>query len=142
MTVDEISSDNSVFPIEEHITQVEGLLTERAKKIYEMRCKSLAALGIMEATYQEQMILYARWLDIAITASEQLENDSMYITSYGKSGIKFVLSPYLKILDLATKNVNKIGQQFGFTAVSHNNIKQKEKEINPVAELQKLIEAK
>ena len=56
--------------------------------------------------------------------------------------MKFILSPYLKILNIATKNVNMIGQQFGFTAISHNNIKQKEKEIDPAAELQRLIEGK
>ena len=141
MSIEEVSSENAVFPTD-GVTHVEGLLTERARKIYEMRCKSLAALGILEASYQEQMILYARWLDIALTASEQLENDELYMTSWGKSGLKFILSPYLKILDIATKNVNMIGQQFGFTAISHNNIKQKEKEIDPAAELQRLIEGK
>lgn len=142
LSVEQISSDLAVFPTSTGITHVEGLLTERARKIYEMRCKSLAALGIMDASYQDQMILYARWLDIALTASEELENGSLYETSWGKSGLKYILSPHLKILHIATKNVNMIGQQFGFTAISHNNIKQAEKEINPVEELQKIIEGK
>ncbi len=142
LSVEQISSDLAVFPTSTGITHVEGLLTERARKIYEMRCKSLAALGIMDASYQDQMILYARWLDIALTAAEQIDNDAMYVTSFGVGGIKYTISPHLEIFKMATKMVNSIGQQFGFTAISHNNIKKAEKEINPVEELQKIIEGK
>lgn len=119
---------------------VEGLPTERSRKIYETRCKSLAAMGVMEESYQEQMILYARWLDLAFKASSELEK-GLVSTVYNEEGkvSGFIRNPYLGILDMATKNVNDIGRQFGFTAITRNNIKQKEKEIDPVAELQKLI---
>ena len=121
---------------------VEGLPTERSRKIYEMRCKSLAAMGVMEEAYQEQMILYARWLDLAFIASSEIETSGLVTEIFNeKTGKKEVIrNPYLGILDMATKNVNDIGRQFGFTAITRNNIKQKEKEIDPVAELQKLIE--
>lgn len=130
MAVEDISADH-----------VEGLPSERAKKIYEMRCKSLAAMGVLEESYQEQMILYARWLDIALTASMNLEK-GLVSTKYDQNGrvTGFVENPFIAIFDRATRIVNEIGRQFGFTPLTRNNIKQKEKEIDPVAELQKLIE--
>lgn len=129
LTVEEITLDD-----------VEGLTTERSKKIYMSRCKTLAAMGIMEEAYQEQLILYSRWLDIALTCSDKIGQD-MVMKVFDKEGkiTGFVANPYIALFNMATKTVNELGRQFGFSPISRNNIRMVEKQIDPAAELMKLV---
>lgn len=122
-------------------SKVEGLATERAKDIYTLKCRQLAALGMLEETYQEAIILYASWLDIALTASVEIQKGYVR-TLYDANGnvTGFVQNPYISILDKATQKVNDIGRQFGFTPVSRASIKVVEKELDPMAELAKLMQ--
>ena len=143
LDVDHISAERAVFPVDGHITQVEGLTNDRQRKIYEMRCKTLAAMGIMEEAYQEAMIMYAVWLDRALYyAVEAVKKDVVETHDQFGNISGYIENPYIKLFERATKMVNEIGRQFGFSALTRNNIKVAEKQIDPMAELQKMLAGK
>ena len=140
MAVDEISADHPVFPFDNQVRQVEGLTNDRQRSIYVARCKTLAAMGIMEEAYQEAMILYAVWLDLALSYSaEAAKGGSRPLYDNNGRVTGYVNNPYVGLFKEATRMVNEIGRNFGFSPITRNNIKLAEKQINPVEELKKLM---
>ena len=140
LTVDEISADNPVFPFDGHIEHVEGLTNDRQRKIYEMRCKSLSAMGAMEEPYQESMILYAVWLDRALSSAvEAAHGDLKPLHDANGRVTGYIENPYIRMFERATKMVNEIGRQFGFTPLTRANVAKTEKNIDPAQEIQKLL---
>ena len=143
LSVDDISASRAVFPFDDQDRAVEGLTNDRQRKIYEMRCKSLAAMGVMEEAYQEAMILYAIWLDRALCYAKEVVKGEVFTQKDDNGNVTgYIENPYIRLLERATKMVNEIGRQFGFTALTRNNIKQTEKQIDPMATLQKMIDGK
>lgn len=142
LDVNHISADRPVFQTG-GITRVEGLTNDRQRKIYEMRCKTLAAMGIMEEAYQEAMILYAFWLDRALDYADKAAKKDV-VERYDEYGnlVAFVESPYIRLAEKATRMVNEIGRLFGFSPLTRSNIKTAEKQIDPLAELHKLMGVK
>lgn len=109
--------------------KIAGLPTVRSKKIFAKKCETLIAMGMMEEAYLEQMALYARWLDMAFTASERL-NKQLTETEWDKE---------FKTFSKATERVNEIARQFGFTPVSRSNIPLQEKAIDPAEALMEMM---
>ena len=140
LTVKDVSVGRPVFPPCDKYADVEGLTNDRQRWIYAARCKTLAAMGIMEEAFQESMILYAIWLDVALTSADEMKHGS-FIEVKDKDGnvTGYVENPHVKRFAMATKMVNEIGRQFGFTPLSRNNVVKTEKNIDPVQEIQKLL---
>ena len=140
LTIEDVSVGRPVFPPIDQYKDVEGLTNDRQRWIYGARCKTLAAMGVMEESFQESMILYAIWLDTALTSADEMKHGS-FIEVRDKDGnlTGYVENPHIKRFAMATKMVNEIGRQFGFTPLSRNNVVKVEKNIDPAGELLKLV---
>jgi len=116
-------------------------MTPEQKAIYDAKCLQCSALGIMEPQFQEAMMVYAYWFDMASKAMRLMNKNGLVKAETDESGniTGFLTNPYISILEKCTRNLNMIGSQFGFTPVTKANLHIKEKEINPIAELEKLM---
>jgi len=122
------------------ISGIEGLITERSKKIYIVKCKQLAALKVMEDAYREQMVIYAYNLDKALLCHEMLEKEGIVVMKTDREGNTLpTISGWLKAYNQFISIVNDISKQFGFTPITRSSIKFEEDKLDPVAAIGKLM---
>lgn len=122
--------------------QVSGLqgATERARKIYWATCRKVAAQGMLDPAFCQELLLYAMDLDILISAEESIKRDGMTIKQGKKTTTtRFfpdgsyevkekdercdVPNPAIKIHLQMQDRLLKIGGNFGFDPVSRSRLK-------------------
>ncbi len=122
--------------------QVSGLqgATERARKIYWATCRKVAAQGMLDVAFCQELLLWAEDLDILIRAEESIKRDGMTIKQGKKTTVtRFfpdgsyevkekderydVPNPAIKIHLQMQDRLLKIGGNFGFDPVSRSRLK-------------------
>ena len=97
--------------------QVSGLqgATERARKV--------AAQGMLDPAFCQQLLIYAIELDLLIKCEEDIKRNGMYLVVETKKGTMAIQNPAVKQLHQAADRVLKIGGNFGFDPVSRSRLK-------------------
>ena len=105
--------------------QVSGLqgATERARKIYWATCRKVAAQGMLDPAFCQQLLIYAIELDLLIKCEEDIKKNGMYLVVETKKGTIAIQNPAVKQLHQAADRVLKIGGNFGFDPVSRSRLK-------------------
>lgn len=107
------------------LCQVSGLqgATERARKIYWATCRKVAAQGMLDPAFCQQLLIYAIELDLLIKCEEDIKRNGMYLVVETKKGPMAIQNPAVKQLHQAADRVLKIGGNFGFDPVSRSRLK-------------------
>lgn len=105
--------------------QVSGLqgATERARKIYWATCRKVAAQGMLDPAFCQQLLIYSIELDLLIKCEEDIKHNGMYLLVETKKGTMAIQNPAVKQLHQAADRVLKIGGNFGFDPVSRSRLK-------------------
>lgn len=122
--------------------QVSGLqgATERARKIYWATCRKVAAQGMLDPAFCQELLLYAMDLDMLISAEESIKKDGITIkqgkktttTRFFPDGSYEVTekderydepNPAVKMHLQLQDRLIKIGSNFGFDPVSRSRLK-------------------
>ncbi len=132
------------IPVERvhELCQVSGLqgATERARKIYWATCRKVAAQGMLDVAFCQQLLLYAMDLDMLISAEESVKREGTTIKNGKKTTVtRFfpdgsyevtekderydVPNPAIKMHLQLQDRLLKIGGNFGFDPVSRSRLK-------------------
>ena len=105
--------------------QVSGLksATERARKIYWATCRKVAAQGMLDEAFCQQLLIYAIELDLLLRCEEDIRKNGMYLVVETKKGTMALPNPAVKQLHAAAEKVLKIGSNFGFSPVDRQRLK-------------------
>lgn len=105
--------------------QVSGLqgATDRARKIYWSTCRKVAAQGLLDPAFCQELLIYSVELDLLIKCEEDIRKNGMYLIVETKKGTMAIANPAVKQLHQAADRVLKIGSNFGFDPVSRSRLK-------------------
>lgn len=115
-------------PVEKvhELCQVSGLqgATERARKIYWATCRKVAAQGMLDVAFCQQLLIYAIELDLLIKCEESVKRDGTFLTGVNKEGATYTYpNPAVKMMQGCVDKLLKIGGNFGFDPVSRSRLK-------------------
>ena len=106
--------------------QVSGLqgVTKRARDIYWATCRRVAAQGMLDPAFCQQLLIYAIELDLLIKCEESVKHDGTFLMGVNKEGATYTYpNPAVKMMQGCVDKLLKIGGNFGFDPVSRSRLK-------------------
>ena len=106
--------------------QVSGLqgATKRARDIYWATCRKVAAQGMLDPAFCQQLLIYAIELDLLIKCEESVKRDGTFLVGVNKEGATYTYpNPAVKMMQGCVDKLLKIGGNFGFDPVSRSRLK-------------------
>lgn len=105
--------------------QVSGLqgANQRTRRIYWAAVKRVAALGMMQETFCQNLFMMALEYDMMLRCQDSIEKDGMYMVVEGKKGTFVVQNPSVKQLHACVDRILKIGSMYGFSPADVQKIK-------------------
>ena len=106
--------------------QVSGLqgATKRAREIYWAMCRKVAAQGMLDPAFCQQLLIYAIELDLFIKCEESVKHDGPFLIGMTEEGAIYSYpNPAVKMMQGCVEKLLKIGGNFGFDPVSRSRLK-------------------
>lgn len=125
------------------------LKSAEEKRIYFRKCRQLIALGVLEDTYLDQLIVYARNLSQYAEAIEHINAEGLYIVlkTYSEKLDKagnvtkketdtgVVINPWYKVSRHCETIIRQIGSNFGFSPFDRQKLRVEVEKENPLQKL-------
>lgn len=131
----------STVDVEEIAQNAELLQTEYARGVFIDRCNYLNGLGMLDASYIDDLISYAKMCEIRRDALLSIEREGKYSPRYDLNGVQvgFILNPNFSILFRLMPHLSQLGAKYGLTPIDRLKFPERKEEKSLAEQLQEAL---